>query len=450
MPIAELTLLGALWLAVLAVTFLMPLRYMAGFMLFSAAFQAAAVVNAGGKGVMPLLVAEMAFILRWLAGARPLRRAGALAFPQKALWAVVFCGYACVATAMLPLLFHGATLAPVAYGGLQYPPQPVTVALGGDHALTIFSLFLHGTVLLIFTCTRGIFTARQLMLCVKITVWATVCVGLWETAAKAGLPLPFPEGFFYNNAGYTLKGLSGLRTNFTFAEPSYAGGFYAALLVAFLAAGIPRCGGTLALLLAAFVLSLAGTSAVTLAAGLVILAFLPGARRGWLRVLLVLAVLMLVLLGSGYLQLYYQLVAGKLASFSGRERLAGLIFGWRVFARSGGLGVGMGTARTFSFASELLSSLGVLGAVLYTGLLGGLLRPLYRRCRRDGVARFALVFALAHLAAQCAALPDITTPTLWMSLFVAACADNLRQQAPAPAPAPLPFWRAPQGKGATP
>ena len=127
------------------------------------------------------------------------------------------------------------------------------------------------------------------------------------------------------------------------------------------------------------------------------------------------------------------MVAGKLQSFSGQERMAGNLYGLRVFAASRGLGVGMGTVRTFSLLTELLSSLGVPGFVLYFGMQGRLLVPLLRRRRQSSLCRFALLYVLAHLVAQCAALPDLTTPTLWLGLFLAACADNATEEGMVPA-----------------
>ena len=457
---AELTALGALWLAALIVMFFLPLRYMAGFLLFSTVFQAAAVVNAAGKGIMPLLVVEMAFILRWLAGGGALRRWGCLSFNKTARWVALFCGYALFATLFLPVLFQGVFLPGIWFRGLPYPPSSgglgELVWLDSRNALKVFSVFLHGTVLLIFSSTRGIFTPEQLMVWVKLTAVVSIVIGLWETAFKKGWsPLAFPAAFFYNNSGYTMKGLAGHRTNFTFAEPSYAGGFYASLLPAYLAMGGRRNIGTLLLLLAAFALSMAGTSAVTLAAGILLLLALPSRKRDRARAAGVLVLLAGLLLASGYGALYYDLVTGKLGSFSGRERLAGILYGWQVFTRSFGLGVGMGTVRTFSFITELLASLGIVGLLLYFGLFLQLLRPLYHR-RKQPVSRFIVAYALCHFVAQCVALPDITTPTLWLGLFMAACGGNFCPQPSRAGFSPLlPFWRHPDfctkaEKGASP
>lgn len=326
------------------------------------------------------------------------------------------------------------------------------VQLHQDNVLKIVSVFLHGAVLLIFLCTQGLFTRRQLALVIKTTIVVAVLVGFWETAAKNGLsPIPFPAGFFYSNAGYTMAGLAGHRTNFTFTEPSYAGGFFAAMLVAYWGAGRKCDYGTILLLIAAFILSLAGTSFVTLVGGLGLLFLLAANLKNGTKIAVFLMFLALILLATGYFELYFSLVAGKLQSFSGRERMAGNLYGLRVFTASRGLGVGMGTVRTFSLLTELLSSLGVPGFVLYFGMQGRLLAPLLRRRRQSTLCRFALLYVLAHLVAQCAALPDLTTPTLWLGLFLAACADNAVGDAAVPAGAPAPREWAHQPEGpATP
>jgi len=75
-------------------------------------------------------------------------------------------------------------------------------------------------------------------------------------------------------------------------------------------------------------------------------------------------------------ELYERLFGAKLQSESGLERASWNIQGLRNFMDTNGLGVGLGSARTSSLATVLLSNVGALGALLYAAFLWkSFLRP---------------------------------------------------------------------------
>ncbi|MEX0645457.1 MAG: hypothetical protein WD076_09110 [Parvularculaceae bacterium] len=81
-------------------------------------------------------------------------------------------------------------------------------------------------------------------------------------------------------------------------------------------------------------------------------------------------------------QLYLRLFGQKLQSASGVERSMWNMQGLRNLIESGGLGVGLGSARTSSLVTVLLSNVGVFGALLYAAFLGAsFLKPWPKRLR---------------------------------------------------------------------
>ncbi len=73
---------------------------------------------------------------------------------------------------------------------------------------------------------------------------------------------------------------------------------------------------------------------------------------------------------------YERLFGEKLLSASGRERAAWNAQGWLNLVETNGFGVGLGSARTSSLATVLLSNVGVVGALFYVMFLSqSFLRP---------------------------------------------------------------------------
>lgn len=81
-------------------------------------------------------------------------------------------------------------------------------------------------------------------------------------------------------------------------------------------------------------------------------------------------------------QLYLRLFGTKLQSASGIERSAWNMQGLRNLVESGGLGVGLGSARASSLVTVLLSNVGIFGALLYAGFAAtSFLKPWPKRAR---------------------------------------------------------------------
>jgi hypothetical protein len=128
--------------------------------------------------------------------------------------------------------------------------------------------------------------------------------------------------------------------------------------------------------------ALAAIAAVALATGCAVVAFAPGVID---RI-------------ANFFQLT---VVNKLQSDSGLERSSWNRQAWQNFLDTSGIGVGLGSARASSFVLVLLSNLGVLGVLTFTGFAYELMRAKPSPAVQIGIAsRHA---ALASFIAACVA-----------------------------------------------
>jgi len=147
-----------------------------------------------------------------------------------------------------------------------------------------------------------------------------------------------------------------------------------------------RVPGMLALIsLSLLLLSTSGTAYTGLAIYLSIVAarmLYKAYGSGWLPRLPTLVMsggVIVLLIGGAFvmelpitervIDFFQHTIAGKMSSESGQVRAAWNLQAWRNFVDTGGLGVGMGSARASSFIMVVLSNLGAPGAILFTAFL---------------------------------------------------------------------------------
>jgi hypothetical protein len=94
------------------------------------------------------------------------------------------------------------------------------------------------------------------------------------------------------------------------------------------------------------------------------------------------------------------------------------IFSFRLFLKTYGLGVGLGSNRPSSFIAYILSNLGLWGFVLFFGFLLRLYYLSFRLIHLDGVLFFALFFSISMVVGMSFGVPDISFPPFWWSLFL--------------------------------
>jgi hypothetical protein len=123
------------------------------------------------------------------------------------------------------------------------------------------------------------------------------------------------------------------------------------------------------------------------------------------------------------------LIFGKLdISNSGTvARLNADLHGLHLLIETDGLGVGLGSNRTSSFTSSMLSSVGVVGTFLFVGFVYRLMRDYAVRFPGlSGLQLFALGAVVMMLLPLCLSIPDLNLPMLWAALWVLYALRPLR------------------------
>jgi hypothetical protein len=221
------------------------------------------------------------------------------------------------------------------------------------------------------------------------------------------------------------------RLSGTFYEPSVLGlyltaaaGYFGARLVWSGTSGRIAALVGLALVAVAFVRNGSGTALLGLAilfglAGVVALVRQLRSGRFGVRPLVVVAGI--GLLGGALTQvpIILQFTVGSAASKADSDsfvaRTASNVRSWQIFLESAGVGIGLGGNRPSSLALLILSCLGVIGFGLVTALVVLALR---RALTHSSIEPAAWGLA-GVLVAAVVAVPDLSTPAIWIGL--AAC-----------------------------
>ena len=235
------------------------------------------------------------------------------------------------------------------------------------------------------------------------------------------------------------------RLSGTFYEPSVLGlyltaaaGYFGARLLWSGAAGRVSALVALALVAVDFVRNGSGTALL----GLAILFALAGAvalvrqlRSGRFGVRPLAVVGAIVVVGAALTQIpvILQFTVGSAASKADSDsfvaRTASNVRSWQIFLESGGLGIGLGGNRPSSLFMLVISCLGVIGLLLVAALVVLALR----RALRNRPVEPAAWGLAGVLVAAIVAVPDLSTPAIWIGL--AACLYSVVRADAAAAPA---------------
>lgn len=221
------------------------------------------------------------------------------------------------------------------------------------------------------------------------------------------------------------------RLSGTFYEPSVLGlyltaaaGYFGARLVWSSTAGRAAAGVGLALVAVDFVRNGSGTALLGLAilvglAAVVALVRVLRSGRFGVRPLAIAGAI--VLAGGALTQIpaIVQLTVGSAASKADSDsfvaRTASNLRSWQIFLESAGLGIGLGGNRPSSLFMLIISCLGVIGL----GLFAALAVIALRRASAHRPVEPAGWGLLGVLVAAVVAVPDLSTPAIWIGL--AAC-----------------------------
>jgi hypothetical protein len=239
--------------------------------------------------------------------------------------------------------------------------------------------------------------------------------------------ISFPYSLFQNNPGYLMATATGqdlaVRVMGTFTEPSGAGMMLALFFAGYFYEYFSGTGSVLKPIIAAVSIGLVRSSS-SLAAMLAVTALIPICRPffryPWFvrparlaKVVGVLTVATLIVL-SPLSTMLREYTTDKSETLSYVHRTAADVFSLQLAADTHWIGVGLGSHRPSSLLASLLSTMGVLGLIIFLLMLIQIARNV------TGEHLWIRWAILAVLVDMCLGGPDITQPTLWIVLALAA------------------------------
>lgn len=284
-----------------------------------------------------------------------------------------------------------------------------------------------------------------------LAVGTCTMLSLWRYGYTE-LGVPFPEGLFDNSPSFAFieTAAGGLeRVRGILSEPSALAGT-SLVTIAYM---LPRAAlvtgwhrvGALAVAAVALYLGLISTSATFVIGGIAVatIILLVGAvgffaRRSLLSravgVIGCLALVGLAFVLPSISAFVGSTVNDKLVSTSYTDRTSANTDSLRVFLDSYGFGVGLGSARASSFAPTLLSATGLIGTLLFTAAVVGLIV----RAWPERGYRPVLWALVTLLVVKLAAGPDLSDASgvLWISLGLLSQAVLKRERGEPRAAAP--------------
>lgn len=416
-----MTILGVAFLGATAFSLLFRRSWFPWLLSAAAAFPTSAAVTLAGNALNPFYMLAIIAVL-WLAFVPRARVTGPgkNALTLFALWTATI-------TAIGPVLFSGMkVLSPRdgIEGGLR---SPADLSFSVSHLAQIVYLLLAIGVVY-FVVKRGASPHLPAAAFGTGTLLATINL----ICIRAGMP--WPSELFETSFVTYQSGLfdGSIRLRGAFAEPSLLAEFTVAGFAFFFfmmvaCEGRQRFWYLVFSVLALVNLAASSTGTGTLAAvaiiALIFLHFVLRSGRKNVPVVLTFVVLFGALAAVFYGQQVAEWVASvieeKIGSVSQISRFAADQMALDIFNQSVWLGVGLGSNRPSSFLTMLLSCVGVIGFVAFAVFAVKLLKA----AQAHSFAKPAAWGLLAGLIAKAVAVPDVSSPYMWV--LIASCAGSV-------------------------
>lgn len=389
----------------------------------AAPFSSSAMIAFGGNGVTPFYVGVILYIIVSLAETlrSPVERAP---FQSRSGVLAVLVSVVGLTAIAGPTWFAGL---PVIAPGVGLDQQvgtqtPLTYSMSG---LAQFG-YLALALLLVHLNQRHQLISRR-MITMALAIGVTVALAAY---AFSVLGITWPKAFFDNFPGnFYAKGSSRLRAQF--AEPSQLGAFslvaFAYFATATLTARAPKrvlahlafAGGSALLLVASYsgtaIVGLVITAAFGAVIGVVVW-IRNGARiRPVMAISGCVMVIVAIPLSEYLVNFVTEAVDGKYGGTSFRNRGLANDIAFRIYNETNFIGVGIGNNRASSLFPMLLSTIGILGVLLFLVLI---CRSIFTSVALMDRRPLAMGL-LAQMAAAFTSLADFSSPIMWT--LIAAC-----------------------------
>lgn len=407
----------------------------------SAALVTTAGVTVGGSSIPPF------FLLATLATftvAVDFARGASISHRSIALFGVML-GWSFIITALGPLLFGGIPVLDPRAGIDEQVNAPTPLAYTPSMAAQ-FAYLALGVGVVLYLASRNSLSPALLS--------PAIGLGTVMSAARLVPPLASPIDFLFRNYESAAYNQYEDRHFGIFAEPSYLAVF-SVTAIAYIAFRLPLARGwrqwVLAFVGVLALVNLLASASGTAALSVLVLAAMAAAYGGWMylvrngawrqllpgrtsthetrrgrgiRIVIVSGALigiLVLLVPNPISQLTLGTITEKIGTQSFVNRTSADLFSIQLLLDTYGLGVGLGANRPSSLLTLLLSSVGVIGTVLFAAAIG--LALWNARARKAW--RPVIVALIALLVAKVVAEPALSTPLLWLA--VGACVYAGRQ-----------------------
>ncbi len=416
-----LTLFGIIWCSLALLFVLFPPKYLYVLMLTSCVFQAASVFSFGNLWITPFFFTQILFMLKM----SPYVLANGLNvnISKVTFFFIMLVVFSILITMISPSLFSGTRVVSSAFSfEVNYATngKPLVFSMSNISQICLFIINVT-TLLVVYRFAPQIINFNQLYLSYYLSIIIFAFFSFWWLVSKDTLPVDF----LYSNGGYSITALAESRLASTYSEPSSAGAFIASSLAPLLFArrkfGVLVLGVGMIFLLT---LNRSSTAILTAATSFLLFFILRGTNSQ--RVLISLCLLVIVssvifmVFGDTLLSLYDD----KMSSDSGIIRSWSNYLSLSALYDSCFLGLGLGSNRASSLLLTILTSVGVIGLVLFVVVIYFLMKPLLEN-RSEPNSLFFLTLFLGFILGAFFSVPDISSPSLWMFLIYVASASSL-------------------------
>lgn len=282
--------------------------------------------------------------------------------------------------------------------------------------------------------------SRYVTMTVKLTVLFGLTIAIIAIIASQSLDLTK----LFDNSPRNFYATNELRPRGQFAEPSHLGAFAVGTGAYAVGYAVQRASARWVVIaviaFALAVLSSSGTALIALLAVALLLGIrlctLAAARR---RIELPSAIALpwllpvIVFVAPTLINVYSDYINNKLSSYSFNIRYAWDLNGIQVALSTFGLGAGLGSNRTSSLLTLLLSNVGFIGTALFIAIVVCAVRM----ASPSSEPSAAGWMATATLVTCVVSYPDLAFPVLWISFFALVAQIAGRQQMTAAPRLPL-------------
>ena len=419
------TIIGAIFFCAGAYCFLRKEEGLLGLLILASVFEASSALDIAERGIQPHYVIAAFIIARAFVNAVFGLRSGS-PMPQ-GKWLLVFGAVAIVSTLAFPFVFGGTPIYEPKLG-IDEPTRPPLHFGLNNVAQALFVTWHIATAYAVLWIRFSARTTRRAY--IFAFYFALLFIFAQSFCSLTGLP--YPDSVIRNNPGYGITDLSliyhGVRCPGTFTEPSIAGAFVAMYCIGFLAEYLTGKGRAFRVILSLVAIGLITSSGALLSLPLCLFALAiryspfrfpwyikirQAKRVAWISFLLVAPVVFALVFSSDYRAtlIGFTVAKGETGSFA--NRTASDLYGLQLFVETHGLGLGLGSSRSSSLVSTLLSCVGLLGTLAF----GMFYFRLFANLPEEYVwLRWA---AYALILNMCIDISDVTFPILWIPILLA-------------------------------